>query len=590
MFKGIQFLISYTWKFEKKYIIYNILNQLTQGTTMLLAIVLPKYIIDSLTKNIDIMNCFKLIAVLVLCNFLGSYLNAFFVGKCFALKGTVYTKFQAYMTEKLSDCDFEKLENPEFLDDKERAKKFLYANGQGFGAVMDSAFNIVGKIFVFAGIAALLATLNILLVLAFVAIILINTKYEAKTREVYVKLDMRKAPIERKSLYLINLIEDFNFGKDIRMFGLNKWIIEKVKIHLSESNEFYKSQINETIKANYFSSFTNAILEGTAYVVFAMKTIEGSISIGDFSMYVSAMLKFSGAMKDVMRSIMDIKQFSGYYEALDKYMNVPSSKNIGKNIPANEGFKEIVFENVSFKYPGQENYSLRNINLHINAGEKIAVVGENGAGKTTFIKLICRLYKPTKGTIKIDGVDINDIEYESYMRMIGPVFQDYRLFSFSIKENICFDKAEDDQEIYNLLAESGLKEKINSLDRGIYTSVYKNFDESGFEPSGGESQKIAIARAVYKNTPIVILDEPTSALDPRAEFELYEKFHDLVKGKTAFFISHRMSSCKFCSKILFFQCGEIVERGNHKELMENKKHYYELFNMQAQYYSEEMSH
>lgn len=588
MFKGIAFLLRYTWKFEKRYIIYSILNQIIQGVAMLLALVLPKYIIDAITKRADFTACLQLILLLISCNFLGNFLNSFFVGKCFVLKGSVFTKFQAYMTEKLSVCDFEKLESPEFLDDKERAKKFLYANGQGFGVVMDSAFNILGKIFVFAGIVAILASLNIFLVLFFVIIILLNAKYEAKTREAYVQWDMKKAPIERKSSYLINLIEDFNFGKDIRIFGLSKWIVEKVKYYLNESNEFYKKQVGETIKANYFSTFSNAILEGVAYIIFAGKALAGSISVGSFSMYVNAMIRFSGAMQDVMRSIIDIKQFSGYYEALDKYMNVPSVRTSGKNIPAKMGFKEIVFDNVSFKYPGQENYSIRNLSLRVKAGDKIAIVGENGAGKTTFIKLICRLYKPTEGTIKIDGTDINDIEYESYMELIGPVFQDYRLFSFSIKDNICFDKKERDDKVYELLCESGLKNKMDALENGIYTSVYKNFDESGFEPSGGESQKIALARAVYKNSPIVILDEPTSALDPRAEFELYQRFHTMVEGKTAFFISHRMSSCKFCDTILFFKQGEIVESGNHKKLMENKQQYFELFNMQAQFYANEM--
>ncbi len=588
MFKGIAFLLRYTWKFEKRYIIYSILNQIIQGAVMLLAIVLPKYIIDAITKQADFTTCLQLIIMLIICNFLGNFLNSFFVGKCFALKGSVFTKFQAYMTEKLSVCDFEKLESPEFLDDKERAKKFLYANGQGFGVVMDNTFNILGKIFVFAGIVAILASLNVFLVLFFIVIILLNAKYESKTRDAYVQWDMKKAPIERKSSYLINLIEDFNFGKDIRIFGLSKWIVEKVKYYLNESNEFYKKQVNETIKANYFSTFTNAILEGAAYIIFAGKALAGTISIGSFSMYVNAMLKFSGAMQDVMRSIIDIKQFSGYYEALDKYMNVPSARTGGKNIPANMGFQEIVFDNVSFKYPGQENYSIRNLNLRVKAGDKIAIVGENGAGKTTFIKLICRLYKPTEGVIRIDGTDIHDIEYESYMELIGPVFQDYRLFSFSIKDNICFDKKEKDENVYELLSESGLREKIDALENGIYTSVYKNFDENGFEPSGGESQKIALARAVYKNSPIVILDEPTSALDPRAEYELYQRFHAMVEGKTAFFISHRMSSCKFCDTILFFKQGEIVESGTHKQLMENKQQYHELFNMQAQFYADEM--
>lgn len=589
MFKGIKFLMQYTWKCEKRYIIYSILKQVVQGISMLIAVILPKYIIDSLMYEKDIWLCLKLIFALAVCNFGGNFLVSYLSGQCFNLNSKVFTKFQAHMAEILARCDFERLEDPKFLDDKERAKKFIYAHGRGFGRVMDMAFDIVGKVFVFAGIASILASLNIWLVVFFVVLIVISAKYEAKTRKRYFEWDMQKAPIERRTFYLINLIEDFHFGKDIRLFGLSDWIVNKVKIHLNESDEFYKKQIGETNKSIYFSTVVNAILEGTAYVVFALQAIAQRITIGSFSMYVSAMLKFSGAMQDVMKSIVEIKQFSGYYDALERYMNVPAVKRAGKNILPQTDFREITFENVSFKYPGQNSYSLQNVNISIKAGEKVAIVGENGAGKSTFVKLLCRLYDPTEGAIKIDGIDIKDFAYDSYMKMIGPVFQDYKLFSFCIKDNICFEQKEPDSKIEKLLEESGLKDKINSLDAGIHTFVYKNFDESGFEPSGGESQKIAIARAVYKDAPIVILDEPTSALDPRAEYELYQRFHDMVDGKTAIFISHRMSSCKFCDNVLFFKNGGIQEQGAHEALMDQKGQYYELFNLQAQYYTSNKS-
>lgn len=584
MLKGIKFLMQYSWKCEKRYIIYSLLKQLIQGISMLIAVILPKYIIDSLMYEQDIWISLKLILVLAVCNFGGNFLTAYLSGQCFNLNSKVFTKFQAHLAEILSQCDYERLEDPQFLDDKERAKKFIYANGMGFGRVMDKAFDIIGKVFIFAGIASILASLNIWLVAFFVILIVINSKYEAKTRKKYFEWDMQKAPIERRTFYLSNLIEDFNFGKDIRLFGLSEWIVNKVKLHLNESYEFYEKQIKETNKSIYFATVVNAILEGAAYLFFAIQAIAKTITIGSFSMYVSAMLKFSGAMQNVMTSIVEIKQFSGYYDALERYMNVPSTKKRGKNIAPKTDFQEIVFENVSFKYPGQNSYSLKNVNISIRSGEKIAIVGENGAGKSTFVKLLCRLYEPTEGVIKIDGIDIRDFSYDSYMKMIGPVFQDYKLFSFCVKDNICFDHEEPDIKIEKLLEESGLKDKINSLDAGIHTFVYKNFNESGFEPSGGESQKIAIARAIYKDAPIVILDEPTSALDPRAEYELYQRFHDMVNGKTSIFISHRMSSCKFCDNVLFFTNGSIQEKGSHEALMNQKGQYYELFNLQAQYY------
>lgn len=584
MFRGVSFLLKYTWKFEKKYIIYSLSNQFLQGIVMLMGIIIPGYIIDSLLNGTDIKKSLIMIIVLVVGNFVGRFLGAFLTGKCFALKGSVYTQFQTMMTEKLSKCDFSCLEDSDFLDDREKAKRFLYANGQGFGVVMDSTFDIIGKLFTFLGIISVLATLNVVLVIFFVILIMINTVYESKTKKKYFDLDMRKAPIERRTNYLINLIEDFSFGKEIRLFGLSEWLVKKVKNHLNESNNFYVKQVNETIRAQYFSAFFNMLLEGVAYIVFAFKTMLKEISIGEFSIYVSAMLRFSTSMQDVMKSILDIKQFSGYYDALVNYMNVTSTVNSGKNLSANFNFEKIKFENVSFKYPGQKEYSLKDVNVTITSGEKVAIVGENGAGKTTFIKLLCRLYNPTEGKITIDGIDIRDINFDEYVKLLAPVFQDYKLFSFSIKDNVCLYEDEEDDVIVELLNESGLKNTLNTLKNDINTFVYKNFDESGFEPSGGEGQKIAIARAVYKDAPLVILDEPTSALDPRAEYDLYNRFHNMVKGKTAIFISHRMASCKFCDRIILFENGNILECGSHEELMKTGGKYYEMFSMQAQYY------
>lgn len=340
------------------------------------------------------------------------------------------------------------------------------------------------------------------------------------------------------------------------------------------------------MKAQYFAAAVNMILEVVSYITIGWKVIAGTIGIGDFSMYISTMASFTSAMTDVMQSILDMKQFSGYYDALEQYMNIPSTMYGGK-LGAPESFHTLTFENVSFKYQGQDTYALRNISQEIRFGERIAIVGENGAGKSTFIKLVCRLYEPTEGRILLDGTDIRDYSYDSYMKLIGAVFQDFRLFSFSMRENLIFDRqGVSDSELINLLEESGLSAKLEDIDYNLDRSIYKNFDETGFEPSGGEGQKIAIARAVFKNAPIVVLDEPTSAMDPRAEYELYQRFHKMVEGKTAFFISHRMSSTKFCDRIVVINRGRITEQGTHEELMRENGNYAELFRMQAQFYND----
>jgi ATP-binding cassette subfamily B protein/ATP-binding cassette subfamily C protein len=307
-------------------------------------------------------------------------------------------------------------------------------------------------------------------------------------------------------------------------------------------------------------------------------------------MYVGGVTAFSGAMRDVVGSVIEVSQYRKYYEAMEQYLNIPFKMRNNARIPVPSGEHTIEFRNVSFKYAGQESYALKNISLTIPAGQKLAIVGENGAGKTTFVKLLCRIYDPTEGEILLDGINIKDLDYDQYMALFSTVFQDFKLFSFTLKENVALSKSEkaEDKDIEKVLIKAGFGDKLASLPKGIHTNVFKNFEGDGFEPSGGEGQKIALARALYKNSPIVILDEPTAALDPKAEFEIYQNFNVLVAGKTAIYISHRLSSTRFCDKIAVFVDGEIVEYGNHKELLQMGKTYAKLFNMQAGYYTDKL--
>ncbi|MCL1883769.1 MAG: ABC transporter ATP-binding protein/permease [Defluviitaleaceae bacterium] len=588
MFKGLIFLLSYSWKFSKRYVLALFLLQFVSATLPLMGIILPRFIIDELLGEMRIEVLFLLVGVLITVNLVGGIIVNFLRGYTFSSKGVVFSRFQTLLADKLSKCDFEYLENPEFLDTKERAKKFLYANGQGFGAVLDSAISIIGKIFIFFGIVTILMTLSILIVILFVALVLISAFVESRVRKDYVKWDMEKAPIERKTAYFINLVEDFSYGKEMRIYNLKEWIVSKISAHLKKSDEFYKSQVKSHNKSNYFNTLTSFVRDGTTYFYLSFAVIRGAISIGDFTMYISAVFQFSSAMNNVMQSMMDIRQFGFYYDALDKYMNVPSTIQNDNGKPVNRDSRghTLEFRNVSFRYNENEEYILNNINLKIEPFEKLSIVGENGAGKTTFVKLLCRLYDPTEGNIFLDGVDIKEYSFSEYISLISAVFQDYKLFSFSIKENIVFDKCEiSDSEVETILRKNGFEEKLNSLKEGVHNNIYKNFEPDGFEPSGGEGQKIAIAKALFKDSPIVILDEPTSALDPRAEHEIYMRFNEMTVNKTAIFISHRLASSRFCNKIAFFLNGEIVEYGSHDELINLNGNYAELFELQSQYYT-----
>ena len=512
MFKSFMFLLKLIWRFNKKYIFYAALFQIVTALVPLTGVVMPKYIIDELTGLQRVEYLAVYVGALVLINLVGSILLAYLEGAMFTSKSEVFSSFECMMAEKLMTCDFESLEDPGFLDVKEKAHRILYAEGQGFGAVLDHAFNIAGKVFIFAGLVGVLSTLNIWMVLVFVALVLLNSAVESRVQKRYVSWDIEKAPIERRSAYLLNIIENFEYGKEERIYGLKDFLISRVAKHLGESDAFYKRQTRELNKSQYFTAVTSFFRDAISYIYLISKVIAGSIQIGSFTMYVGAVSQFSTAMNDMMSSIVNIRRFGLYYDELNKYINMPQTMREGeKTVDSETGEYTIKFENVSFRYPGSETYALKNVNITITPSEKLSIVGENGAGKTTFVKLLLRLYDPTEGRILLNGTDIREFDYDEYQNLMAAVFQDFRLFSFTLKENVCFDKECSDEVVIDCLRRSGFGNKLDQLPKGIYTNVYKNFEEDGFEPSGGEGQKIALARALFKDTPVVILDEPTAS-------------------------------------------------------------------------------
>ena len=314
-----------------------------------------------------------------------------------------------------------------------------------------------------------------------------------------------------------------------------------------------------------------------------MLAINQVFSIGIFSQMISTAGALDANLGGIVFNIQELLKRCNYAYEYVLFMDYPEALPKGTRKVKGETHK-IEFRDVSFAYPGTEKKILDHINITIEPGEHLSIVGLNGAGKTTFIKLLCRLYDPTGGVILLDGVDIREYDYADYMSQFAPVFQDFKLFCVSLKENITLQE-KDDTDLSELLKLVELDGFAGKLKKGTDTCIYKFFDEEGVEPSGGEQQKMAIARALYKQSPIVILDEPTAALDPIAEYEIYRQFHTLVGGKTAFYISHRLSSCKFCDKIAVFSEGKIAEYGNHEELAAIPNGIYaEMFEAQAQYY------
>lgn len=275
-----------------------------------------------------------------------------------------------------------------------------------------------------------------------------------------------------------------------------------------------------------------------------------------------------------------------YLDKTFEFLNIPNAMYQGSltTEKRNDCHYEVEFKDVSFKYPNSDIWSLYHVNIKFKIGKRLAIVGENGSGKTTFIKLLCRLYDPQEGQILLNGIDIRKYRYDDYINIFSIVFQDFELLSAPLAENVAGTIHYDEAKVYKTLTDVGFKERLEKMDNGLNTYLHKDFDKSGTDISFGEAQKIAIARALYKDAPFIILDEPTASLDPIAEEDIYNKF-DLISGnKTAVYISHSLSSCKFCDEIAVFDNGSIVEQGSHEELLKKEGKYYQLWNAQAQYY------
>lgn len=376
--------------------------------------------------------------------------------------------------------------------------------------------------------------------------------------------------------------------KDVKLYNALDLLKEYTFVHGMEFLKYKDNLVAGTGgRREFVMNILNAGVRGICYLFLTLIAAGGGIAAGMLIRYVACFERLTNAVQNMLHDAQAFLLVARRQSTMFEFLDIKGSFYEGK-LPVekrSDNEYEVEFRNVSFRYPGQDEYALRNFSLKLRIGERLAVVGKNGSGKTTMIKLLCRLYEPTEGIIYLNGVDIRKYDYCEYMRLFSVVFQDFTLFDYSIAENVAVGGSYDSEKVIDCLVKAGFEERLGRLPGGINTLIGKGYDEGGYLFSGGECQKIAIARALYKDSPFILLDEPTAALDPVAEYEVYSAFDEMVCGKTAVYISHRLSSCRFCDDIVVFDQGKVVQRGNHSTLMEDKEGlYYSLYIAQAQYY------
>lgn len=591
LFSNIRFVLQKMSRFDKLSLLLLLTGAFVSPFYRYLWTFMSKFIIDAITNNDTTGKLVIIMIIFALTQTAVTMLNTLTESEIWWRFISVRMNVIMLQNRKSMTIDFEHLEDPDVMDCYQKAQNSVGGNNQGVEGMMHQMKYFLDSLTVVIVGLFILGTMNLYIVLLLLGLAIVNfliSNHINKTakREVWDKL----APWWRKHGYMDYAATDFASAKDIRIFGLREWMLNKYH----ELNQIrYAAQIKNAklwAIANISGAVLWALCQIFVYAWLIYSVLYQNMTIGNFSLYLaSASTLFSyinGLLNQISAFLARSREVDDFRSFLDFDGNVSEDSCI--EVPAFDSY-EFTFENVSFKYPRAEQYALKNLNLSLKAGERLAVVGLNGAGKSTMIKLLLRLYEPTEGRILLNGTDIRNYRKKSYYQVFAPVFQTVELFAFPISQNVSMQNevGTDAEKAVHCLNQAGLGDKLQELADGVNTQMLKIIYDDGIDMSGGEKQKLALARALYKGAPVVVLDEPTAALDAIAEAKLYEDFDKLIGGKTAVYISHRLSSTQFCQAVAMFADGEMKEYGTHEELMNRGGAYAELFRVQAQYYIED---
>lgn len=599
------------WKLCPRFFFSAGISSMVKALTPYVTIFLSAQIINELSGNRDVDVLAKWVILTLTCTSLCALLNSILKHWLNYEKSSAQSIDRQVYMKKMLDLDYEDIERQPIFDLYSQIIQTKYWSGWGiyktllfFEELVTAFFQILGGISLSVSLFAAkvpkgselepinhpLFAVGILMLLLLIAVLSPMCKTMG---DKYMTNYAKEARLGNRFFYFFGFMShDKKRAADLRMYQQQENICHPRMAEctmFSAHSDIAKSAMGPMGLLHALSQGMSVILTGVVYLYVCLKAWAGAFGVGSVTQYIGAITQLFGGVSAFLTTVGAMQSNGEFLVSCFHFLDIPNRMYQGSLTTEKRSDRkyEVEFRDVSFRYPDTEQWALRHINLKFQIGKRLAVVGMNGSGKTTFIKLLCRLYDPTEGQIFLNEIDIRKYKYDDYINIFSVVFQDFQLLSLPLGENVAGAARYDSELAKSCLKNAGFETRFQSMPKGLDTYLYKDLDENGIQISGGEAQKIAIARALYKDAPFIILDEPTAALDPVAEAEIYSKFNDIVTDKTTVYISHRLSSCKFCDEIAVFHEGNVVQKGTHEELISDKTgKYYELWNAQAQYYNE----
>jgi ABC-type multidrug transport system, ATPase and permease components len=585
------YVLQGVFKYNKLILLLIAANTFVTAIAPFIGILLPRQILNELLTTRCQERIVVLLAIFFILSSMTAYLTQYLRGVFMAQPIKVITPYMNAMYRKCMDISFQCTEDPDFLNSVRTATKGGGRNNfDGISGMLHKWFEVPGALIALFGYIAIVSKLNGWILLYLLFSIGVNYRLSLAQKKFEHSREKKLAGDERRSEYLYKIMYDFSYGKEIRLYGLTDWLGERF-MHCRDKIRREKKDVkNFAMRNAWVEAALSLVREGIVYAYLIYMVTQHNMPVADLLMYMTTIAGFRGAFEKVAANFSELYGLSMQINDYRTFMSWPDEmEEAERPLPIPEGPYEFELRNVSYRYPGNGQYVFRKLNLTIPGGQKLAIVGHNGAGKTTFIKLLLRLYDVTEGEILCNGINIKRFDRIQYYRLFSAVFQEILPLAFSVTDNIGVNDAGriDVERVQQCIQKVGLEEKMKSLKYNTDTCVQKIIDDEGIEFSGGEKQKLMIARALYKNGGVMVLDEPTAALDALAERDIYESFSSLAENRTTIYVSHRLASTRFCDRIAMFEKGRLVEYGTHEELLAQKGKYAEMFSIQAKYYRAE---